>query len=271
MHSSTSLLIGEFVGRNTSKLQPDADWGTKSKSGFSADQLREINRNHPDTTRLHELTPHCTTDTVARDAAVLVIKLPPALADAARDEVEAMPFATKTIGRGGKVCDAHTRHLCYVGPRPQEAEPATGRQPVRTWEQLPASTAVRDHLHAILGDYDCIVGCALKYPDIRSCGIGFHGDSERRKSLVVRLGANSSKHPLWFRWMLRFDPVSPPVPVHLDHGDVAIACQVAVGTDWKCSSIPTIRHATGFVKHESPPLERERKKARDAKKRAREE
>ena len=270
MHSSTSLLIGEFVGRHCSKLQPGMDWGVKAERGFSAELLREVHTTHPTSTRIHELTPHCT-DPSARDAVVLVVTLPKALADAARDEVNAMPFADKTISRSGKVCDAHSRHLSYIGPEAQDADPQTGQQPVRTWAQLPASEAVRDYLHTILGDTECQVGCALKYPDIFDCGIGWHGDAERRKSLVVRLGANSSRHPLWFRFFKSWDPVSPPIPVHLEHGDVAIACEVAVGTDWRSSSIPTVRHATGFIRFPTPPLEREKKKARAAKKREREE
>lgn len=270
MHSSTSLLIGEFVGRHTAKLQPGMDWGAKANRGHSAELLRGVHQNNPTTTCLHELTPHCT-DPSAREAVVLVIKLPPELADAARDEVNALPFADKTIARSGKVCDARTRQLCYVGPQPQDADPETGQQPVRTWQQLPASAAVRDYLHTILGDTECMVGCALKYPDIRTCGIGFHGDAERHKSLVVRVGANSSRHPLWFRWFRHWDAISKPIPVHLEHGEVAVACEVGVGTDWRSSSIPTVRHATGFIRFPTPPLEREKKKARAAKKREREE
>jgi hypothetical protein len=84
------------------------------------------------------------------------------------------------------------------------------------------------------------------------------------------LGANSAKHPLFFTWFRHWDAISEPIPVHLEHGDVAIACEVAVGTDWRSSSICTVRHATGFTRHPVPPLEREKKKARAAKKRERE-
>jgi hypothetical protein len=245
------------------------DWGVKAERGFSAEKLRGIHQNNPTSTRIHELTPHCT-DPSARDAVVLVIALPKALADAARDEVEAMPFATKTIGRGGKVCDAHTRHLAYIGPQAQDADPETGQQPVRTWGQLPASAAVRDYVNEVLGDTECQVGCALRYPNIFECGIGWHGDAERRKSIVVRVGNNSAKNPLFFMWFRHWDAISKPIPVHLEHGEVAVACEVAVGTDWKSSSIPTVRHATGFTRHPVPPLEREKKKARAAKKRERE-
>jgi hypothetical protein len=55
------------------------------------------------------------------------------------------------------------------------------------------------------------------YYDISCCGIGFHGDSERRKVVAVRLGA---AFPLQFQWFVRSSPVGKRVNVDLHHGDM---------------------------------------------------
>jgi hypothetical protein len=55
------------------------------------------------------------------------------------------------------------------------------------------------------------------YYDTACCGIGFHGDSERRKVVAVRLGA---AFPLQFQWFLRSAPVGKRVNVELQHGDM---------------------------------------------------
>jgi hypothetical protein len=55
------------------------------------------------------------------------------------------------------------------------------------------------------------------YYDISCCGIGFHGDSERRKVVAVRLGA---AFPLQFQWFLRSAPLGQRVNVDLHHGDM---------------------------------------------------
>ena len=44
-------------------------------------------------------------------------------------------------------------------------------------------------------------GEANYYYDIAKCGIGYHGDSERRKVVAVRLGAAL---PLYFQWYRRW-------------------------------------------------------------------
>jgi alkylated DNA repair dioxygenase AlkB len=90
-----------------------------------------------------------------------------------------------------------------------------------------------------------------KYSDLNSCGIGFHGDSERRKVVAVRLGASSD---LRFQWHLNRAPVGKRVFIPLHHGDLYVMSEKAVGTDWKKVKTYTLRHATGaptFAKPQS--------------------
>tara|TARA_Y100000389_G_C17396448_1_gene482808 strand:- start:365 stop:1228 length:864 start_codon:yes stop_codon:yes gene_type:complete len=84
------------------------------------------------------------------------------------------------------------------------------------------------------------------YYDIKKCGIGFHGDAERRKVLGVRLGETL---PLVYLWHIRNRPIGRQINIKLNHGDIYIMSEKAVGTDWKSSSKLTLRHAAGCDKY----------------------
>lgn len=84
------------------------------------------------------------------------------------------------------------------------------------------------------------------YYDISKTGIGYHGDSERRKVIGIRLGANM---PLYYRWYKNNEIKSEKFKLDLDGGDIYVMSEKAVGTDWKKSSIYTLRHATGCNKY----------------------
>ena len=75
------------------------------------------------------------------------------------------------------------------------------------------------------------------------CGIGFHGDTERRKVIGIRLGANL---PIHFQRFLRHQTYGDPYVIPLDGGDMYVMSEKAVGADWKSSSILTLRHAVGL-------------------------
>jgi hypothetical protein len=89
------------------------------------------------------------------------------------------------------------------------------------------------------------------YYDLNSCGIGFHGDSERRKVGAVRLGASSALH---FQWHLNQAPLGEPVIIPLHRGGFYMMSEKAVGTDWTKSKTCTLRHATGAPKFTQPQL-----------------
>ncbi len=84
----------------------------------------------------------------------------------------------------------------------------------------------------------------------KACGIGYHGDSERRKVVGVRVG---DAMPMHYTWFLRNKPFSNGADVcrkelTFAHGDVYVMNEVAAGTNWKCSSKLTLRHAAGAAK-----------------------
>lgn len=83
------------------------------------------------------------------------------------------------------------------------------------------------------------------YYDVYQCGISWHGDSERKKVIGVRLGDYSKSMPIYFRWYRHTYPVQQPIRIDLSPGDIYIMSEKAVGNDWCNEDIYTLRHATG--------------------------
>lgn len=79
----------------------------------------------------------------------------------------------------------------------------------------------------------------------KMCGIGYHGDAERKKTIGCRLGDTMNLHFQWFIKHKPIDPNSCHYSFILNSGDVYIMSSKAVGNDWKKSTIPTLRHACG--------------------------
>ena len=86
-----------------------------------------------------------------------------------------------------------------------------------------------------------------KYFDLKKCGIGYHGDAERRKVICLSLGG--SEYPIQWVWFKKSKPVHKPFRVELNSGDLYIMSEKAVGNDWRKSSDYTLRHAAGCDKY----------------------
>ena len=84
------------------------------------------------------------------------------------------------------------------------------------------------------------------YYDTSKCGIGFHGDAERRIVVGVRFGATM---PLHFQWFIDSKPIHERTIINLNHGDIYMMSNKAVGNDWRKRKIPTLRHAAGCEKY----------------------
>lgn len=96
-----------------------------------------------------------------------------------------------------------------------------------------------------------ILGSTFELPNIesnyyydinKSTYIGFHGDTERKKVIGVRFG---STMPIWWQWFHDSKLVGDMIKVDLEHGDMYIMSDKAVGQDWKLRSKITLRHAAG--------------------------
>ena len=85
------------------------------------------------------------------------------------------------------------------------------------------------------------------YYDSKKCGVGFHGDEQRRKVIGLRLSTGGCP-PLHFQWLLKKKPIGQRAIIKLDDGDFYVMSEKATGNDEKKTYIPTLKHATGSEK-----------------------
>ena len=167
------------------------------------------------------------------------------------DEQISLEWDTKAFMRG-RVVNKHARHnLCYshTGQEPCYEE---GKGRVVSFDDVPLLNRVRKSLPDFFGKKTSnLYAEGNLYYDPTKCGIGFHGDSERRVVVAMRLGdvCVASVMPLHYQWFQRSKPIGKRVVVSLGYGDVYAMSEKAVGTDWKKKIVPTLRHATGCKKY----------------------
>jgi hypothetical protein len=153
----------------------------------------------------------------------------------------------------GKVVNKVARwNLCFAD-EDQEPNYEDGKGRVVAWKHIPRMSRIRQVISEWTEDV-LLNGEANYYYDISRCGIGFHGDGERRKVFAVRMGETM---PLYFKWHQNSQPVGEPIELVLNDGDMYIMSEKAVGFDWLKKKIATLRHSTGCAKFTGVNLEQE--------------
>ena len=146
----------------------------------------------------------------------------------------------------GRVVNKKARHnLCFddiaVSPNYE-----IGQGTIISYDAVPLLNQVRNILPEIIGDKAFNLKAEGNYYyDITKCGIGFHGDSERKRVIGIRSGASM---PLVYSWFYKSKPIGSPMEFILDNGDIYIMSSYSVGTNWKKKNVPTLRHAAGCKK-----------------------
>lgn len=161
------------------------------------------------------------------------------------NEMKDLPLDKKAF-MYGRVVNKHARWNVCFSDVAQEPDYEQKKGTVIAWSAVPNLNQARLKLVELLGTK----GSGLKaegnfYYDKTKCGISPHGDSERRRVVAIRLGADM---PLYFQWYKDNKPTGTPIAIQLIGGDLYIMSEKAVGTDWKRPSIYTLRHMTGCEK-----------------------
>jgi hypothetical protein len=159
--------------------------------------------------------------------------------------------------RRGRVLKKHARwNLCF-DDEGQEPDYENKKGTIVAYDEVPRTHELRK-IVGLLAPGDDLKLEANYYYDLEQTGIGYHGDSERRRVIGVRLGKDN---PLVFRWYLKGKHVNTPLETVLSNGDLYMMSEKTVGTDWKVRNLPTLRHAAGcrkFTHPEEPPKKKQK-------------
>lgn len=158
--------------------------------------------------------------------------------------------------RRKKVLNKHARANVCFDVHACDADYEQGQGTIVSWDAVPEVAKIRSGLKFMLGRKGQDLVCEGNQYFSEKCGIGFHGDAERRKVVAVRLG--NAMRMQWC-WYFKHSAVGRKCEVLLEDGDMYIMEEKAVGTDWRRSSIFTLRHAAGAEKY----LQERRKEGSD--------
>ena len=145
----------------------------------------------------------------------------------------------------GRVVNKKARHNLCFDNEAQEPKYEEGKGRIVSFASVPITNKIKKYFESLTNKLDNLVAEGNYYYDINECGIGFHGDTERKIVIGVRLGLSI---PLEYQWFYKNQDIGQRINIKLDHGDVYIMSEKAVGYDWKQSKILTLRHAAGAAK-----------------------
>uniref|UniRef100_A0A0G4I7L4 Alpha-ketoglutarate-dependent dioxygenase AlkB-like domain-containing protein n=1 Tax=Chromera velia CCMP2878 TaxID=1169474 RepID=A0A0G4I7L4_9ALVE len=152
-------------------------------------------------------------------------------------------------------------NLCFEAGDGRPANMEAGQGTVVGFNQVPHTHKVQKFIVALLAaagvPKEVVSASTLRvetnvYTDPSRNGIGFHGDTERRVVVGVRLGlSKEARMPIVFRWYQGREVMKEYEDrvIDLGPGDVYFMSEKAAGSDWKNPTIPTLRHAAGAPKY----------------------
>lgn len=228
--------------------------GLQSNIGFSLETLNRIS-NYMTTTKgvnceLIHLNQYLPVGVVSdKEAYILVIKNGLSILgnknDLTNEITQQKLIVDKKAYMKGHVVNKHARwNLCYADHE-QEPDYENKKGRIISFTNSPQINKVRKALASeeLLGEM--FYAELNYYYDITKTGIGFHGDTERKKVIGLRLGASL---PLHYQWFKNSKPIGTRAIIQLNDGDVYIMSDKAVGYDWLKKNTVTLRHATGCEK-----------------------
>ena len=115
-----------------------------------------------------------------------------------------------------------------------------------SFKDVPITNKIKMELPKYFGDKVKNLKAEGNYYYHKKCGIGYHGDSERRITIGVRLGKDMN---MCYQWYYRSKRVGKKLELMLKSGTIYAMSSKAVGFDWKRRSIYTLRHAAGSDKY----------------------
>jgi alkylated DNA repair dioxygenase AlkB len=144
-----------------------------------------------------------------------------------------------------KVQNKQARYNINFSDEHQVADFQEGKGTTIAWGEVPLLQNVKTDLVKAFGEKAEVLKCEGNlYYEKGNTGIGYHGDSERRRVIGVRLGGSMTIH---YNWFYNSRPRGKNVSLTLNNGDVYCMSEKTVGTDWMLAPKHqyTLRHAAG--------------------------
>jgi hypothetical protein len=149
--------------------------------------------------------------------------------------------------RRKKVLNKHARYNVCFNEESKDPDYENGKGRIIGFQDLKIMNRLKENLKLLVGEkMDGMICEGNKYFDVSKCGIGWHGDAERRKVIGCRIGEEMK---LCYNWFIRSKPVGEKLEITLNDGDIYFMSEKAVGTDWMKKSIYTLRHSAGCDKY----------------------
>lgn len=148
----------------------------------------------------------------------------------------------------GRVVEKSARYNLCFDEKEQEPDYENKKGRIVAYNDVPLTRYIRHMLPTYLGEKARnLAGEGNYYFDAKTCGIGWHGDSERKKVVAMRLGVSI---PLAYQWYYRGKRIGDTIRFDdVEHGDLYVMSEKASGWDWKRKLKPTLRHAAGSKKY----------------------
>jgi hypothetical protein len=151
----------------------------------------------------------------------------------------------KSAKMWGRVVKKHARYNLIFADEGQEPDYEMGKGRIIPYHQVPYLKKLKSKIE---GDFEShLYAEGNLYYDLKKCGIGWHGDGERKKVIGCRFGDD---YPIFFRWYQDSKPIAERVEIELEAGDIYFMSEKASGNDWKTRKIPTLRHSAGYADSE---------------------
>lgn len=145
--------------------------------------------------------------------------------------------------RRSKVLNKRARYNVCFGDESVSPNLENKQGSVIGYENVPLMKQMKDKLGVFFGEKaENLEAEGNLYYDVTKCGIGFHGDSERKRVIACSLG---EKRPIHWQWYENSKPIGKRIKFEIGCGDIYIMSEKASGFDWKKRSKRTLRHAAG--------------------------
>lgn len=230
--------------------------GKMKDKGFSVDELSEISKKLPGSELISLSDRLDPKDRKAHEAAVLLIRNAAGkflndekAADQLLSEQDKIAYDRKYYDtRTKKTKNKLARYNIVFSEEEVKASEDFKQFSIKSFSDNPCLSKLRRSLPLFLGEKAENLNAEGNHYYHSKCGIGFHGDSERKIVIGLSLGSEST---LRFCWRLPHSsrPYRAPIDLKVRHGDIYIMSEKATGNDWKKRSLLRCVHAAGHEKY----------------------